>query len=230
MKIIVISDLHIPYTAKEFISFLTYILLYADIVVLNGDIIDKARVELKDIVFPPQGKELIIALRKLIENKQVYFIAGNHDPDIADYIKKLFNLDVVQFDILKIGNITFTHGYQFDFINAYLPWKFLSKIAHIFFKTPSEWKQKKREKWQKQIGTVYANAISWLEEHRDIEMLVIGHTHYPCIQHLETGQILTDSGDWGDSLSWLEIDTETGDVKLKTWRSLENNSRSINKV
>ena len=221
MKIISVSDTHIPFTAKEYLDFVSYTVQNADLVIRNGDSVDRARCTIEDILNTKIGKELLEAENELIKKSNIVYIAGNHDPDIGETIYRLLGKRVRSTKKFEIYGIEFTHGHRFDPINAYLPWRIIKHIAPIFFKTPSEWKKKNRKKWHKDIGMIYSNVIDYLEKYRDIRMKVIGHTHYPSITKLETGQTLADSGDFWDSLSWLEIDTKTMIVKMKNWRKHE---------
>ena len=212
-KIVCVSDLHIPYTSQYFIPFADYI-SKADKVVFCGDILDLVRCNIKDIKNSYIGQELLKALKKIIKATQTVFIEGNHDPELGKSLTELLGMEIQSFPFYRIGRMGFVHGYQFDPLCKHWDWKLLSKFAPWFFNPPSKWKQRNREKWHEKIGQIYAEAFSFLEKADWCRIMIVGHTHYPSIHKLETGQQLGDCGDWVDSRSWLEI--ERGKVEIKT--------------
>ena len=212
-KIICISDLHIPYTSQYFIPFANYA-CKADKVIFNGDTFDLFKCTIKDIKDSLIGQELVKAVKGIVKSTQTVFIEGNHDPDLEIVLTELLEMEITAFPFYRIGRVGFVHGHQFDPLCKHLDWYLLSKFAPWFFNPPSKWKQKNKEKWKEKTGRIYAEAFSFLEKASWCKILVIGHTHYPSIHTLETGQKLADCGDWLDSRSWIEI--ERGKVEVKT--------------
>jgi len=212
-KIICISDLHIPYTSQYFIPFANYA-CKADKVIFNGDTFDLFKCTIKDIKDSLIGQELVKAVKGIVKSTQTVFIEGNHDPDLEIVLTELLEMEITAFPFYRIGRVGFVHGHQFDPLCKHLDWYLLSKFAPWFFNPPSKWKQKNKEKWKEKTGRIYAEAFSFLEKASWCKILVIGHTHYPSIHTLETGQKLADCGDWLDSRSWIEI--ERGKVEIRT--------------
>ena len=214
--IVVISDVHIPYTDKSFLDFADHICSDDKIknVVFNGDIIDRVRCTEDDIKRNPQGRELLDALFEIFNTKKCYLVKGNHDPDLGRTLYNLLGVEVPCYERLKVGGFLFMHGHQFDPICSRLPWKFLKKVLPWFFKTPRQWKERDRKRFIKSVGVVWANAIDYVEKHK-IKSLIIGHTHYPAVIRLETGAIVADCGDWLDSLSYVRI--INGEVSFVRW-------------
>ena len=212
-KIICISDLHIPYTSQYFFPFANYA-CNADKVIFNGDTFDLFKCTMKDIKDSHIGQELIKAVKGIVMKAETIFIKGNHDEELDEKLPELLDMEVSAFPFYRIGRIGFVHGHQFDPLCKHLDWYLLSKFAPWFFNPPSKWKQKNKEKWKEKTGRIYAEAFSFLEKASWCKILVIGHTHYPSIHTLETGQKLADCGDWLDSRSWIEI--ERGKVEVKT--------------
>lgn len=217
--ILACSDVHIPMTDKTWLDWIDYALDVADKIVLVGDIIDMVRFNKKDLLSNDMAEFLLMGLRRLIKSEKCFLVCGNHDPELSKTIKELLDIKIKASKELKIGDILFTHGYQFDPIRKRLPWKFLKKIVPWFVRTPSYWKHRDRKKWHRNIGIVYSNIYNYLEEHKNIELIVIGHTHYASCQVIETGQCLADCGDWLDSRTWLEI--RGGEVEIKHWDNNE---------
>ena len=212
-KIIACSDLHIPFTNRYFVTFANYA-CEADIVVFNGDILDLVRCNVKEIKNSKTGRELLSALKKVTLKTKTIFINGNHDPNLGNNLTELLGIEVESAPSYRIGRTAFTHGYQLDPLCKHLNWGFFTKILPWFFNPPSGWKIRNREKWKEKIGPIYTRALTFLEENPWCTLLVIGHTHYPSLHALETGQILADCGDWVDSRSWIEI--KKGKAEIKT--------------
>ena len=212
-KIIACSDLHIPYTSRHFITFANYA-CEADIVVFNGDILDLVRCNVKEIKNSKTGRELLDALKKVILKTKTVFVEGNHDPELGKSLTELLGFEVESVPSYRLGRMGFIHGHQLDPACKHWNWKLLTKVAPFFFRPPSGWKKRNREKWKKKIGLIYTNAFTFLEENPWCTLLVIGHTHYPSLHELETGQRLADCGDMMDSISGLVI--ESGKAKIIT--------------
>ena len=213
MKIVACSDLHIPYTNHRFIAFSNYVCAREpDIVIFNGDILDLVRCNVKEIKNSKTGRELLGALKKVILKIKTIFIDGNHDPELGHNLTKLLGFEVKSVPFCCIGKTCFIHGHQFDPLCKNWNWKLLTKVAPFFFRPPSEWKKRNREKWKKKIGLIYTNAFTFLEENPWCTLLVIGHTHYPSLHELETRQWLADCGDMKDSLSGVEIENRKAKI------------------
>ncbi|RLI42086.1 hypothetical protein DRO59_05215, partial [Candidatus Bathyarchaeota archaeon] len=87
-KIIACSDLHIPFTSRYFITFADYA-CNSDIVVFNGDILDLVRCSVEEIKNSKTGKELLDALKKIVQKTKTFFIIGNHDPQLGGSLTEL---------------------------------------------------------------------------------------------------------------------------------------------
>ena len=217
---IVVSDLHIPYTDQSFLSFAEWVSRNKDVsaVIFNGDIVDSVKCTPEEILANEQGKKLVAALTKIIKAKECFFVEGNHDPELGKTILKLTGHRVHCGWQVCLPPFMFMHGHQFDPICRSVPWKLLKKIAPFFFKTPGEWKHRNREKFHKSVALTWAGAAVYLEKtmrNWDVTTLIIGHTHYPAILHLEQGVNIGDSGDFLDSRSYLAL---VGDrIFLNRW-------------
>jgi len=222
MRIIAFSDLHIPFTNRYFLDFIKVVPAKADLVVIVGDIFDLIRCSEKDIKKSKIGRELINSLETLMFKVRTILIKGNHDPELEKIAPKFFKfayekslLDVREKFIIE--NYLFIHGHQFDSVCKRIKWKWLKKIMPFFFRTPSEWKVRKREKWKKHIASIYSNCYTFLEKNRNLN-LVIGHTHYASKHIIETKQFLIDCGDFWDSCSWTEIDLKLKNATIRRWK------------
>jgi len=215
MKLIAFSDIHIPYTSQNFPLFVDKIINdpNIDLVVGAGDILDMVRCTIEDILGSKIGVTLLLGLKRLILKKKTRFVPGNHDPELGKTLTALLGVDVVTKDFVLDG-FQFTHGYQFDPLCRWAPWKWLKKVAPFFYRTPRDWKERNREKWQEKVGMIYGKVYSYLEKRTDLRGVVMGHTHYPSIHYLETSQVVFDCGDGLDSESCLFLDTVSGVGKI----------------
>ena len=215
MKLIAFSDIHIPYTSQNFLFFVDKIINNPniDLVVGVGDILDMVRCDTEDILGSKIGVMLLLGLKRLILKKKTRFVPGNHDPELGKTLTALLGIDIAAEDFILDG-FQFTHGYQFDPLCSWAPWKWLKKVAPFFFRTPRDWKERNREKWQEKIGVIYGKVYSYLEKRTDLRGVVMGHTHYPSIHYLETSQVVFDCGDGLDSESCLFLDTVSGVGKI----------------
>ena len=221
MKLIAFSDIHIPYTSQNFLFFVDKIINNPniDLVVGVGDILDMVRCDTEDILGSKIGVMLLLGLKRLILKKKTRFVPGNHDPELGKTLTALLGIDIAAEDFILDG-FQFTHGYQFDPLCSWAPWKWLKKVAPFFYRTPRDWKERNREKWQEKVGVIYGKVYSYLEKRTDLRGVVMGHTHYPSIHYLETSQVVFDCGDGLDSESCLWLDTVSGVGKIVNWRDL----------
>jgi len=215
MKIVAFSDIHIPFTSQDFLPFMDKIVSdpSIDLVVGVGDILDMVRCNIEDILGSKIGVMLLLGLKRLILKKKTRFVPGNHDPELGKTLTALLGIDIAAEDFILDG-FQFTHGYQFDPLCSWAPWKWLKKVAPFFFRTPRDWKERNREKWQEKVGVIYGKVYSYLEKRTDLRGVVMGHTHYPSIHYLETSQVVFDCGDGLDSESCLFLDTVSGVGKI----------------
>jgi len=214
--ILACSDVHISMTDRRWLDWVDYALNVAGKIVLVGDTVDSVRFKKEDLFNSNPGIVLLAALRRLIESGKCFLVCGNHDPELSNTVKELFGIEVETWKELRIGDVLFVHGHQFDPILRYLPWRLFEKVVPRFVKPPSFWKCRNRQKWYKRVGLIYSNVYDYLENNKFIKLIVIGHTHYASYHMIETGQKLADCGDWVDSKTWLEICGT--DVEIKFWR------------
>jgi len=203
-KVICVSDLHVPYTSRYFVRFADYA-CEADMVVFDGDIFDLVRCTIEDIKSSYVGRELIKAVKRIAEATKTIFVLGNHDMELEKALRELLEAEIPAYSSYRSGSMLCMHGWQFDPACRCWNWRLLAKIVPRFYRPPSEWKARNREKWHKHVGRIYSEIFSFLEKERWCDLLVVGHTHYPSYHVLQTGQRVLDCGDWWDSNSWGEI-------------------------
>mgnify|MGYP001566302236 CR=1 FL=1 len=133
--------------------------------------------------------------------EQVYYLNSNHAKNCPWLPMK---------DSLVYDHILFRHGHQFDGL-----WFWLSRLnipdwlipdwLVKFYRTPGS-RQRHLNDFHVSALAVRDAAEAYAIKH-GYRGIAIGHNHLPSVERLE---ILTygNSGDWIDSFSWLEIDTD----------------------
>jgi len=161
-----------------------------DTIVLNGDIFDTWEDSYKDILL--LNLDFVKALHKISEEKLMYFIIGNHDPD-KEEIKKYFH-DIVVLDQLLIDDILIVHGHEFDDLVikyswlarlSFIPSWICERIFHInlkayfreFFYSISN--KKNKSYFPELINDIEKKSVSYYKN--QCRYLIMGHTHTPKI-------------------------------------------------
>ncbi len=185
-KILCISDFHIPFDREDLIMEIISQHQDADILVINGDIMDLHAVSTwpkeRDVVLK---KEYDIAMEymKVFSKKfpQVVVTRGNHEVRLSRYFNSCISNSVsflVNKDILNrlcSGEVYNNNGeiiQIYDFSNVYYKgglegW--FEKIGKTIFAHPKEFS--KVEAKTVMLGNAY------FMEREDIDCIVIGHTH-----------------------------------------------------
>lgn len=224
MKILIISDLHLgsPLFNKksEFISLIkspTY-----GIIILNGDIFDVWEEDADKIA--KHNQRAIAAINEVSQEKPVYFVRGNHDPDDED-IKKI-TPHVIIVSQYSIGDLFVIHGDEFDPLVTKYSW--LAKLLFIphwigerlglnikaFFRELTNSISNKRDEdyYKDLVNDVNNEAIKKYKDR--CKILVLGHTHSPEI--VKTPEcVYINGGDFIHNYTYVEFDTDDNSHSLK---------------
>jgi UDP-2,3-diacylglucosamine pyrophosphatase LpxH len=239
---IVVSDLHLgtkDSKAEEFIEFLEE--HPADLLILNGDIIDGWAIN-RGAKWKKQHTKVISKLLQLSNKTQIIWIRGNHDEFIQDFIgthlgrieiKEDYRLTIqrwVENDVYRNENYYIFHGDVVDvFITKY---KWLSKIGAIgydFALTLNRWYNHYRKlrklpyqsisqkiKGGVKAATNYINdfettALSMAHK-KGCNGVICGHIHQP-EDRMINGKRYINSGDWIENMSAILVGKD-GDICL----------------
>ena len=225
MKILILSDLHLgsPMFSEE--STIINLLKSEgyDVIVLNGDIFDVWEEPFDKI--KQKNFNIVSVIREISKKKKVYFVDGNHDPDL-DSLKRTFP-DVIFSKDLQLGDIFFIHGCEFDkFVTKYsLPAKILfvpnwicERTIHVdlkgIFRNISFSIANKRDKkyYGDLVNDINKAAIDTYKSR--CKYLIMGHTHFPIIIKTEECTYI-NSGDMIHNRTYAEFNTETNFFEIK---------------
>jgi UDP-2,3-diacylglucosamine pyrophosphatase LpxH len=233
-RTIIISDIHLgsKYSrAKEVTDFLTK--NSAETIILNGDIIDGWALK-RGGVWTDEHMKCIRKLMKLSKTSTIYWIRGNHDDFLYDFIPFDFGKIMLRESIFHTGldenKYLVLHGDIFDIFVDKMGW--LAKIGSVGYDM-TLWLNKWYNKYRTYRGLPYfslsqkikasvktaTNFIGDFENHmvthaRSLECdgVICGHIHKAEIRDID-GIIYMNSGDWVESNTAL-VETQKGKWKI----------------
>lgn len=234
MKTLIISDVHIGSKgckAEEVLkllkdeSFERYILV--------GDIID-GWLFVKYRKFTYDHARVIRRLLKLSKNKEIIWIAGNHDEFLRKYIPlELGNIQIV--DEWIENKIWFCHGDKYDGV-VNLKWlgvmgsvgydlaivvdRFLKKIGN---KRSLSKYLKDNVKAAISFMVDFENEMVRQTKKRNCDTVVCGHIHSPVDKKID-GVRYMNTGDWVENCSHIEYEPNYSTLKLYINGKRINNS------
>ena len=230
IKLAVISDVHLGTYgchAKELFYYLKSI--QPEILVLNGDIIDMW--QFKKSYWPSDHMKVIKQLTSILSrDTKVYYIAGNHDEMLRNFVGfEMGPLKIVNKIVLELDGkqAWLFHGDIFDVTMQHSKW--LTKLGssgydiliwiNRFVNRLLEDMGREKISLSKKIKDGVKRAVSHINNFErtaaDIgisngyEYVVCGHIHKPEIKNIQTdkGDIqYLNSGDWVENLTALEYD------------------------
>lgn len=236
-KTVWISDIHLGTRgcqSKRLLKFLKSI--ECDNLYLVGDIIDGWRMKNK-IFFPESHVKVIRYILKMAtKDTNVFYIAGNHDSFIRNYMD--FNLDIgnnitIGDEFEYISNdkkFLITHGDKYDIITSYHTWiANIGDSAYTFSILLNSILNEVRSKlnlkyWSlsKYLKHKVKSAVSFIFEFEKslithasksgYDGVICGHIHHPEIKEID-GKIYCNTGDWVESCSALVEDYD-GNIEI----------------
>ncbi len=243
-KTIVVSDVHLGSDgskAKELVRFLKQ--NTADLLILNGDIIDGWQLK-KSGEWKRKHTRFLKIILSMIEkhNTKVVYTRGNHD----DFLDQILPFEIGNFSIVKdfyyesFGKKYYVvHGDIFDSITSKMKW--LAKLGDVGY-TLLLWINKKYNNYRLVNGLPYyslskvikqkvKSAVSFISEYetklseiaqeKGCHGVICGHIHSPEIKDMDTGIKYLNSGDWVESLSAL-VEDFNGDWDLVYYNEVES--------
>lgn len=233
-RTIIISDIHLgsQYSrAKEVTEFLSK--NSAETIILNGDIIDGWALK-RGGVWTDEHMKCVRKLMKLSKTSTVYWIRGNHDDFLYDFIPFDFGKILLRESIFHRGldgnKYLVLHGDIFDIFVDKMGW--LAKIGSIGYDM-TLWLNKWYNKYRTYRGLPYfslsqkikssvktaTNFIGDFENHMvtharslDCDGVICGHIHKAEIRDID-GMIYMNSGDWVESNTAL-VETKKGNWRI----------------
>jgi len=227
--VLLASDVHLgacpPEHRRAFLSWLDYAAAEASAIILNGDLFDFWFEYRWGVT---RGYDDVLAkLRGIVDSGvAVTLVGGNHDwwggPYLSDEIGVEFLREPVIREIAGrrtllahgdgLGNgdygylamRTILRAPLTRFAFALLPIALGDRIAAAVSNTPERWRQW-GEAQQARSAALEAWAVEKLEADRELELVLLGHTHLPVVREVAPGRWYVNSGDWVFHQSYLTL-------------------------
>ena len=230
-KLVVISDIHLgnPFSKgrDEALKFLKWAAHSGYDICINGDGLEIAQVSFDKLALEiPMVVKTLKEINKLGTN--VYYIVGNHDIALENFLEDWGSLKVCPFLNLSSGEsrIRIEHGHLYDpfFVKFPVAYEVLTRLAGFFLEIhPNLYKL--WIKIEKLVAKLYwkksgipgelpafqeaANEIC----RRGFDAVIFGHTHHMGEIDLPENKKYFNSGSWLISYNFLEINQ--GIIKLR---------------
>lgn len=209
---------------------------------LVGDIIDGWRISTSKWYWPSEHNRVVrqILRKSEKENTNVYYIVGNHDEFLRDYIAEhnfeMGNIRVLpefHYETAAGKNLWITHGDAYDGITRHHKWVALAGDAgYNFLLWSNNWLNDLRKLFHlpywslsKAIKHKVKKAVSYIFEYertvaretrkRGMDGVVCGHIHHAEIKDID-GVTYYNCGDWVESCTAL-LEDMAGNITICHW-------------
>ncbi|MBC7428555.1 MAG: UDP-2,3-diacylglucosamine diphosphatase [Bacteriovorax sp.] len=232
-KLVVISDIHLgnPFSTgrDEALRFLKWAAFEGYDICINGD-----GLEIAQVSFDKLALEIPMVVRTLRDiNKlgtSVYYIVGNHDIALENFLEDWGALKVCPFLNLSSGasRIRIEHGHLYDpfFVKFPAVYEMLTRLAGIFLEIhPNLYKlwiniEKLFAKIRLKKSGIPGEQPEFQEAAHEIcrrgfDAVIFGHTHHMGEVDLPDNKKYFNSGSWLMSYNYLEINE--GIIQKKSW-------------
>jgi len=207
-------------------------------IILNGDLFDFWFEYRRGTTGGYAG--VLRTLRRIVDaGVPVTLMGGNHDWWGGSYLRDEIGVEFLQEPVVRdiAGRRTFlAHGdglgrgdLAYRMLRAVLRgkptrWAFGmlppsvgDRIACGVSRTENKW-----EEWGERQGERSAALEEWAEAKlradRELELIILGHTHRPAVREVTAGRWYVNTGDWVVHRSYLTLD-EGRDPRLAEWKS-----------
>lgn len=237
---VIVSDLHlgaVPDTVqRDFLSFLEHWSGAAETLLINGDLFD-FWCEFKTVV-PSQHFHTLRALADLRESGvRLILIGGNHDAWGGSFLREKIGFEladgpielemaghralVAHGDGIGPGDLGYKmlkrvirsrpfSGFM-RWIHPDLAWGIANRVSRT-----SDRAEHSVQRARKTAAILEGEAIQLLNERRDLDLVVFGHSHTPALKTVGDGRFYVNSGDWIEHRTYTVI-SEAGVEQLE-WR------------
>lgn len=245
-RMVVISDLHLgnPFS-KARMAVIEFIRWAADNkydLCINGDGFEIAQVSFQKLAY--DVPDVLRALKLVTEKgQQVYYVIGNHDIALENFLDDWGTLKLAPFLNIKSKQSRFRveHGHLYDPFFVRFP-RLYEWVTHFvgfllmispnvyklwiaFEKMLSDMRKKNNlvnpflKLGESGIAGEHPNFVSAANEvcHRGFDAVVFGHTHHAGQASVTAGGTYFNSGSWLVKPSYVEIND--GSIQLKTWKN-----------
>lgn len=252
VRALFLSDIHLGTRACQAERLLAFLKEYdSEYLYLVGDIVDLWAMS-RNLYWPPAHNTIVQKiLRKARHSTKVYFIPGNHDEALRDYIGMSFGaVDIVadHVHVTAAGkHLLILHGDEYDQVTTCHRWvSVLGDISYTFLVHINRWLSWTRRKlgvaghWSladyakrnvlKAVAYIgdFEDAAAHAAAQKNLDGVICGHIHTPVIKAVG-GVTYYNCGDWVDSCTALvehidgtmELVRSTPELKLAAIASPE---------
>lgn len=232
-RLVVISDLHLgnPFSnaKKKVIPFLKWAAKERFDVCINGDGLEIAQASFSKVAYEvPEFFRVLGEFKRA--GREVYYVTGNHDIALEHFLEDWGVMKVSPFLNVTSGSIRvrIEHGHIYDpfFVKYPRLYENLTHFGGLLLKVnPSLYRiwisferltSRMRAKKSGILGEKPEFREAALElSRRGFDAIVLGHTHHPGENTLETGSLYLNPGSWMLAPHFVRI--EAGTVKLEAW-------------
>lgn len=236
-----ISDTHLGTTGCQADRLLEFLrATESDTLYLVGDIIDGWQLKRQWFWNQSHNNLVQLVLKKAKKGTQIYFIPGNHDEAMRQFIGLDFGGIRIRDEMVHVTaqgkRMLVLHGDRFDGVIACAKW--LAYIGDSLYTLILKF-NRAFNGWRARAGLPYwslsqylklkvKNAVCYIssfeealaDEARKMDMdgVICGHIHKPEIRVIN-GVTYCNDGDWVESLSAL-VEESSGQLRLVTWHEV----------
>ncbi len=232
-RLAIISDLHLgnPFNRRrgEIIAFLHWAAEAGYDIVINGDGLEIAQASLASVA--RDVPEFVHALRRLsTEGRTVYYVVGNHDIALENFLEDWGSLRVAPFLNIESGGkrIRVEHGHLYDpfFVKSPRLYEAATWLGGVLLKIyPPLYRawiglERWRSYWRLKTRGIVGEPPEFAEAAREIarrgfDFVIFGHTHHSGQIQLDDGASYLNPGSWLLASNFVEI--SEGEVSLRAW-------------
>lgn len=244
-KSVFISDIHLGTKMSRADKLLDFLKTFeCEKLYLVGDIVDGWAMS-KTQYWPQHHNDVVQKiLRKARKGAEIYYIPGNHDEFLRNYVDTDFgNIHVVN-ETVHVGidgkKYLVIHGDQFDAVINNAKWLakigswaydfsisinlFVHKVRNFFGLPYWSLSSYLKYKVKKAVNFIsnYESCLANYAKTKDVDGVICGHIHHPNICDIDDITYI-NCGDWVESCSAIVEDYE-GNYKLIRWSDEDSNS------
>lgn len=236
----VVSDVHLGAVSAEreraFASWLAHAREAASEVIVNGDLFD-FWFEYRSAI--PRGHTRVLgALAALVDaGVPVRFMGGNHDWWGGSFLEKEIGLTLhrepvtlrlagwqtflahgdglgrgdLRYRLLRLvlrGRLT---RWGFRWLHPDLGARIAARVSVTQDRAANTTEDEKRR-----AGVLETWAVEKLRSEKDLDLVLLGHTHIPCLREVERNRFYVNAGDWVTHRSYVVLEREKP-PRLEEW-------------
>ena len=238
-----ISDVHLGTKGCQATQLYSFLKSHrSEYLFLVGDIIDGWRISTSKWYWPSAHNQVLrqILRKSEKENTKVFYITGNHDEFLRDYIEEhdvsMGNIEVVNeafYETSRGEKLWIVHGDAYDGITRHHRWvAVIGDAAYNFLLSTNTWfnscrKFFKMPYWSlsKAVKQKVKSAVSYIFEFEntvareasklDVDGVICGHIHHAEKKRIHNMNYY-NCGDWVESCSAL-VEDEKGEIQIVYW-------------